>query len=151
MPIKPYEPNPIEGFKVSLTKRQELAHVRKALEMSKDAKRYWPNAEWTALLADLGRQEAELAAEIKRTDEAVYNKAYLRPHFICCANNLDTHCIVNEPNDKVDMPWITEERWQTVCRLLNDPTGDNIEVDADYEVYVAHKCGYIHRIIPRYE
>ena len=37
MPIKPYNPSPIEGFKVSLTKRQELAHVRKALEMSKDA------------------------------------------------------------------------------------------------------------------
>ena len=28
-PIKPYKPCPIEGFEVSLTKRKQLAHVRK--------------------------------------------------------------------------------------------------------------------------
>ena len=151
MPNKPYNPSPIEGHEVSLTKRQELAHVRKAFELSKDAKRYWPNAEWDALLANLQRQEAALAGEIQRTDEAIYGKAVLRPEFVNTRNGFTTRPIVFNPNDKVDMPYILPASWDAIRRILNDPTGENIEVNAEYEVYVCTKGGYPLHLIPRYE
>lgn len=149
--MKPYTPSPIEGHEVSLTKRQELAHIRKALDMSKDARRYWPSAEWNALLADLERQETALAAEIKCTDEAIYGKAVLRPELVNTRNGFTTRPIVFNPNDKVDMPYILSASWDAIRRILNDPTGENIEVNADYEVYVASKSGFIHHVIPRFE
>ena len=152
IPIKPYNPHPIEGLGLTLTKRQELAQVRKALELSRDAKRHWPHAaEWSALLADLERQEADLAAEIKRTDEAVFGKAYLRPEFVNTSNAYTTKAFVREPNDNVDMPWITDVIWDSLRRLLNDPTGENIEVNAEYDVYVGSSNGFVKHIIPRFE
>lgn len=136
MNLKPYKPSPIEGYDVALTSRQKLAQVRKALADAKEAKRYWPHAEWSALLADFERQEADLAAEIRRTDEATYGKAYLRPEFISCKSNLTTNIIVRFPNDEVDMPHIPEAAWDAMRRILNDPDGDGIEVNANYDVYV---------------
>lgn len=151
MSTKPYTPCPIEGYKVSLTKRQELAQVRKALTDAKEAKRYWPDADWTALLADLERQEASLAADIKRTDDAIYGKAMLRPEFVNCKNGLTAKLIVHPPNDKVDMPFLSEVSWSAAKRILCSEDGDDIEVNADYDVYICHGDTFPVGIIPRYE
>lgn len=152
MNLKPYKPSPIEGYDVALTSRKKLAHVRKALADAKEAKRYWPFAEWTVLLADLERQEAALAAEIKRTDEATFGKACPRVEFVNCKNNLTTKAFVRLPNEELDMPHIGEAVWTSIKRLVNctDAGGDGIEVYADYDVYVARGSVPIH-VIPRFE
>ena len=59
--------------------------------------------------------------------------------------------IVREPNDKMDMPWIPDQIWDVIRRLVNDPAGENIEVNADYEVCVGTKDGFVRHIIPRFE
>ena len=150
MNLKPYKPSPIEGYKVSLTARQKLAHVRKVLADVRTTRRYWPDAEWNPLLFDLQRQETALADEIKRIDLATFGKTYLRPEFISCKSNLTTRIIVRHPNDEVDMPHIPEAAFDAMRRILNDPDGDGIEVNADYDVYVC-RGRYPIRIIPRYE
>ena len=152
MNLKPYKPCPIEGYDVALTSRKKLAHVRKALADAKEAKRYWPFAEWSTLLADLEHQEADLAAEIKRTDEATFGKVFPRLEFVNCKNGLTAKSIVWLPNEDLDMPHIGEAVWTSLKRLVNctDPDGDGIEVYADYDVYVARYSTPIH-VIPRFE
>jgi hypothetical protein len=144
-----YTPVHIDGHGVSLTSRAKLSQVRKALADAKEAKRYWPYAEWSALFADLERQEADLADDIRRTDEATYGKATLRPSFVNTDTGGTTRSVVLLPNDKLDMPHIDETTWECIKRLLASD-GSNIEVDADYDVYVARR-GYVLSTIPRFE
>lgn len=147
--MKPYTPHPIDNSAVSLTKRQMLVHIRKALADAKEASRYWPEAKWELLFDDLARQEAELAADIKRTDEATYGKL-LRPQFVNTNNNLSARIIVHKPDDHLDMPYIPEASWTSLKRIVNSADGADIEVCADYEVYVCRRQYPIHTI-PRYE
>ena len=152
MNLKPYKPCPVEGYHVALTPRQKLAHVRKALADAKEAKRYWPFAEWSALLADLERQEAALAAEIYRTDEAIFGKATLRPVFVNTDTGGTMRAVVFTPNDTFDMPYIDETSWEGMKRILASD-GSNIEVQADYEVYVVRgrNSRYTIHTIERFE
>ena len=149
MDLKPYRPQPIEDGS-RLTKRQQLAQVRRAAELVKEARRFWPPSNWDALAADLERQADALDADIKHTDEAIYGKDYLRPHFVNCKNGLTTHSIVFRPNAEVDMPYLKEHSWNAIKRILGSPDGDGIEVDAPYDVYVCRGILPLH-IIPRYE
>ena len=108
MNLKPYKPCPIEGYDVALTSRQKLAHIRKVLADAKEAKRYWPFAEWTALIADLERQEAALAADPGKP-YAIYRRDY--PH--------KPKWIVADRNHRVIalLPWRVHA--QTVADELN--------------------------------
>lgn len=139
-----YTPVHIDGT-APLTPRQKLAQIRKAIELIAEAKRYWPDADWTALLADLERQEASLAADITRTDAAVFGKAILRPVFVNTATGGTMRAVVFPPDDTFDMPHIDETSWEAMKRILASD-GKDIEVQADYDVYAVRRAHILHTI-----
>ena len=65
-----------------LTARQKLAHVRKALEIIQNTRRYWPLSKWDELCDDLERQEALFANEVQRAVEAMSNEFLKDPRFV---------------------------------------------------------------------
>lgn len=148
MDCKPYIPSrSIEGFEDALTSRQQLAQVRRSLEAAKEAREYWPRGQWDAALSALEREEAALREKIRRSDDAAFGEAVLRPVF----ENIDTGAtakmIVRRPDAEVDMPHVTEAVGQALRRCVG---AGRIEVHADYDVYVVRR-GHILDIIPRYE
>ena len=133
-----------------LTARQKLAHVRKALEIIQNTRRYWPLSKWNELCDDLERQEALFANEVQRAVEAMSNEFLKDPRFVFenIDNGLTVKCVVYQPNDKIDMPYIDSESFTWMKRNLQ---GDNIEVHAGCDVYVVSRKIYIESIIHRFE
>ena len=149
MEIKPYTPVHIEmAYVSSLTPRQQLAQVRKSLALAKEAGAYWPDAQWTDALLSLERKEASLAGEIRRTDEATFGKALLRPVFVNVQTDMTAKMIVRPPDETFDMPHIHEDVYRSLRRCVG-MDGD-IEVHADYDVYVV-RGSHVLEVIGRFE
>ena len=137
----------IEGLEDHLSPRQQLAQVRKSIEVAQTARSYWPQGQWSAAFASLEAKAKSLEVDIKRTDEAIFGKQLLRPVFVNLKNGITTKIIVRHPDSELDMPHISEEVFNALKRIVG---GDEIEVYADYDVYVAHK-NWIKTIIHRFE
>lgn len=133
-----------------LTARKKLVHVRKVLESVREIKCYWPMAKWDDLITDLERQEKTLEEDVSLSIEAL-TKEYLRdPRFTFenIDNGLTVRCVVYQPDNNIDMPYIDNSSYEWMKRVLR---GSNIEVHADCDVYVVSHKTYIQNIIHRYE
>ena len=136
----------------ALTPRQRLAQMRKAFDLAMEANRYWPFARLVAAANEISLEASALAEDIRRTDEAIYGKATLRPVFVNTDTGGTMRAVVYTPNDTFDMPYIDETSWEGMKRILASD-GSNIEVQADYEVYVVRGRNhrYIIHTIERFE
>jgi hypothetical protein len=146
-----YTPQHItEEFIDKLTARQKLAHIRKVIESVKNARNYWPPSKWDELITDLESQELHFADEVQRAVEAMSGEFLKDPRFVFenVDNGLTVKCVVYQPNDKIDMPYIDSESYAWMKRNLR---GDNIEVHAGCDVYVVSHKTYIESIIHRFE
>lgn len=149
MDIKPHIPRPIEPELVGrLTPRQQLAQVRKSIAVARDARSYWPDANWTDALLSLERKEAELAELIRKTDEATFGKALLRPSFVNLKTGGSAKMIVRPPDEDFDMPHIHEDIFRSLRRCVG--MEGEIEVQADYEVYVT-RSNRVLEVIGRFD
>lgn len=139
-----YTPVHIDGT-APLTPRQKLAQIRKAIELIAEAKAYWPVQNIVGVFDALRTDADALAAEIKRTDAAVFGKATLRPVFVNTATGGTMRAVVFPPNDTFDMPHIDETSWEAMKRILASD-GEDIEVQADYDVYAVRRTHILHTI-----
>ena len=154
MDTKPYTPlrldNPATSPSLAmLTSRQRLAQVRKALAVAKDARAYWPDADWATPLLALERAEADLHAEIERTDAAMFGTAVLRPTFVNVETGMTARMIVRRPDDDLDMPHIDYDVYKSLRRCVG--ADGKIVVYADYNVYVVKYSLAIAEVIEKFD
>lgn len=129
----------------ALTPRQRLAQMRKAFDLAMEANRYWPFARLLAAADEISLEASALAEDIRRTDEAIYGKATLRPVFVNTSTGGTMRAVVFPPDDTFDMPHIDETSWEAMKRILASD-GEDIEVQADYDVYVVRRSHILHTI-----
>ena len=129
----------------ALTPRQKLAQMRKAFDLAMEASRYWPSSRLVSAANDISLEAAALSESIRQADAAVFGKATLRPVFVNTATGGTMRAVVFPPDDTFDMPHIDETSWEAMKRILASD-GEDIEVQADYDVYAVRRSHILHTI-----